>query len=60
VFRILDDFPDIGLKHAALPAGVRMHPVSPYPLIVFYERRGDMIVIIRVLHDRRRWDREMR
>lgn len=56
VFGTLDEFPDVGLSHPDLPEGILMHPLVTYPFVVFYERQGEDIRVIRVLHEKMQRD----
>lgn len=50
-FPMLAQFPDMGKKRSDLSKGLRSFPINPY--IIFYTRAGNIIEIVRVLHQSR-------
>lgn len=56
VFRTVERFPALGFSHPDLPPGLRMHPLSRYPFIVFYEVKDSDTIIVRLLHEKRKRD----
>jgi toxin ParE1/3/4 len=53
----LRTFPDSGGRRPRLGAGIRIAVVRPY--VIFYRASSDEVLIVRVLHGRRRITRRM-
>ena len=53
-FRCLVDHPEMGRRRLEIGAGLRSITVWPYVILYRYDRARDTILVLRVLHGRRR------
>jgi len=54
LYDLLARHPEIGALRPALGAGIRIGIVPPYVVFYRYDRGGDIVRILRLLHGRRR------
>jgi toxin ParE1/3/4 len=59
LYRRLAQFPDSGALRSKLGAGVRVSLVWPYVVIYEHVEKDDVVIIMRIVHGRRKIVRQM-